>query len=129
MKQEVYKVLDELTERIERIEALGYPMDIKSWIEEDGILISGNDAKILLQHIESLNEDNINLVKAHGVISKINSENRRKKEYMIDVSNEMLDMLHECLNQLEYIQVNNPTGTSASLIPRLGTLVTKYTRS
>ncbi len=103
-------------------------MDIKSWIEEDGILIAGNDAKILLQHIESLNLDNSNLVKAHDVVSKINFENRSRKDHMIGIADEMLDMLHECLNQLEYIQVNHPTGTSASLIPRLGILVTKYTK-
>lgn len=103
-------------------------MDRASWGDEDGIVISGNDAKNILEHIESLNLDNIQVVKANDVISKMNAENRRQKERLSEINSEAINMLNECLNQLEYIQVNHPTGTSASLIPRLGTLVTKYTQ-
>lgn len=67
-------LLRELAEDIQTIEKYNQPMDSASWGYEEGILITGDEAKEILKHTAQLQADKAELLEGLAKISKVTDE-------------------------------------------------------
>lgn len=68
------EIKKDLRAQIDVIQDSGYPMDRKSWVPQDGVLLSGVGALALLEYIESFAGVSFDEVKLHGIYQMRNGD-------------------------------------------------------